>query len=80
MCLGSLETRDVRVGDKLQMKKEHPCGSTVFSVLRIGADFKIRCEGCGRDMTLDRLRLERSVKKILSTTSDAPDRKGTTPS
>ena len=37
---------DVRVGDKLQMKKPHPCGTNVFEVLRIGADFKIRhkCE------------------------------------
>ncbi|MBQ1262538.1 MAG: DUF951 domain-containing protein [Clostridia bacterium] len=65
---------------RLQLKKPHPCGSDVFRVLRVGSDVRIRCEGCGRDMTLDRLRLERSVKKILSTTSDAPDRKGTTPS
>lgn len=36
---------DVRVGDKLQMKKPHPCGTNVFEVLRIGADFKIRCTG-----------------------------------
>ena len=64
----------------LVMKKPHPCGSDVFRVLRVGSDVRIRCEGCGREMTLDRLRLERSVKKILSTTSDAPDRKGTTPS
>ena len=41
---------DVRVGDKLQMKKPHPCGTNVFEVLRIGADFKIRCTGCGREV------------------------------
>ena len=35
---------DVRVGDKLQMKKPHPCGTNVFEVLRIGADFKIRAD------------------------------------
>ena len=39
---------DVRVGDILVMKKEHPCGSNGFLVLRSGMDFRIRCEGCGR--------------------------------
>ena len=43
---------DVRVGDQLQMKKAHPCGGNIFDVLRIGADFKIRCSGCGREMIL----------------------------
>ena len=38
---------DVRVGDKLIMKKNHPCGSNEFAVLRIGMDFRIRCLGCG---------------------------------
>ena len=38
---------DVRVGDKLIMKKNHPCGSNEFEVLRIGMDFRIRCLGCG---------------------------------
>ena len=38
---------DVRPGDKLMMKKQHPCGSKEFLVLRAGMDFKIRCMGCG---------------------------------
>ena len=41
---------DVRVGDKLIMKKNHPCGSNEFAVLRIGMDFRIRCLGCGREV------------------------------
>ena len=41
---------DVRVGDKLIMKKNHPCGSNEFEVLRIGMDFRIRCLGCGREV------------------------------
>ena len=43
---------DVRVGDKLIMKKNHPCGSNEFSVLRIGMDFRIRCLGCGCAKTM----------------------------
>ena len=39
---------DIHVGDTLVMKKTHPCGSNRWEVLRIGADFKLRCTGCGR--------------------------------
>ena len=56
---------DVRVGDRLQMKKAHPCGSHLFSVLRIGADFKIRCTGCGREVMLPRAKIEKNIKKII---------------
>lgn len=52
-------------GNKLQMKKKHPCGSDVFKVLRIGSDIRICCEGCGRDLTMPRETLEKSVKKII---------------
>ena len=41
---------DIRVNDELIMKKPHPCGNNRFLVLRVGMDFKIRCEGCGREV------------------------------
>ena len=56
---------DVRVGDKLQMKKNHPCGCNVFDVLRIGADFRIRCSQCGREVMLERVKVEKNIKKII---------------
>ncbi len=56
---------DVQVGDRLLMKKPHPCGSSTFSVLRIGADFRIRCEGCGREIMNPRVKVEKNIKKIL---------------
>ena len=43
------ELMDIQVGDTLKMKKEHPCGSKEMLVLRVGADFKLKCAGCGRD-------------------------------
>lgn len=55
---------DVRVGDILSMKKQHPCGSTTFTVLRIGMDFKIRCDGCGHEIMAPRVKIERNIKKI----------------
>ncbi len=56
---------DVRVGDRLQMKKIHPCGCNIFEVLRIGADFRIRCSQCGREVMLERAKVEKNIKKII---------------
>ena len=56
---------DVHVGDVLEMKKAHPCGSKQFSVLRVGMDFRIKCEGCGHELLVPRLKIERNIKKIV---------------
>lgn len=56
---------DVQVGDRLQMKKKHPCGSREFLVLRAGMDFKLRCLGCGREVMAPRRKIEKNIKKIL---------------
>jgi hypothetical protein len=55
----------ISVGDILEMKKPHPCGAKRFKVMRVGSDVRIICEGCGRDMTLDRIKLEKAVKQIV---------------
>ncbi len=55
----------IRPGDVLEMKKSHPCGSTRFEVLRVGTDVRIVCLGCRRDVTVTRIKLERSVRRIL---------------
>lgn len=55
---------DIQVGDVLEMKKNHPCGSHEWQVLRIGMDFKLRCMGCGREMMIPRSKAEKSVKQI----------------
>ncbi len=56
---------DVRIGDVLEMKKAHPCGSKRFDVLRVGMDFKIKCQGCGHEVMVPRAKIERNIKKIL---------------
>jgi hypothetical protein len=56
---------DVRVGDTLLMKKKHPCGADTFSVLRVGMDFKVRCNGCGHEVMTPRVKIERNIKKII---------------
>ena len=52
---------DIRVGDLLTMK-EHPCGSKTWRVLRIGADFKLRCTGCGHEVMLPRSKTEKNIR------------------
>ncbi len=56
---------DVQVGDVLEMKKPHPCGSKRFLVLRSGMDFKIRCTGCGHEVMVPRAKAEKNIKKII---------------
>lgn len=55
---------NVNVSDILVMKKAHPCGSKEFEVLRVGADFKIKCTGCGREVMVPRSKIEKNIKQI----------------
>ena len=55
---------DVQLNDVLEMKKNHPCGSNRFAVLRVGMDFRLRCEGCGHIFMIPRPKAERSIRKI----------------
>ena len=54
----------INVGDTLELKKKHPCGSMEWKTIRIGADLKIQCIGCGCEIMLPRVKLEKSIKKI----------------
>ena len=52
-------------GDRILMKKKHPCGADTFSVLRIGMDFKIKCTGCGHEVMAPRVKIEKNIKAIM---------------
>ena len=56
---------DIQVGDVLELKKEHPCGSRRWSALRVGMDFGLPCQGCGHELMLPRSKAEKSVKKVI---------------
>lgn len=56
---------EIAVGDKLHMKKAHPCGSKDWLVLRVGADFRLRCLGCGREVMGPRSKFEKNVKAVV---------------
>jgi len=55
---------DIKVGDVLTLKKKHPCGSHLWSTLRIGADFKLKCLGCGHEIMAPRSKIEKNVKAV----------------
>jgi len=55
---------DIRVGDILTLKKKHPCGSVAWRALRVGADFKLKCLGCGHEIMTPRSKIEKSVKTV----------------
>lgn len=57
---------EVRVGDTLVLKKNHPCGSNRFEVLRIGVDFKLRCVKCGHEIMVPRIKIEKAIREVVS--------------
>ena len=56
---------DVAVGDRLVMKKSHPCGCNTFKVTRTGMDFKHICDECGHEIKIPRSKAEKNIKKII---------------
>lgn len=53
-----------QIGDIVQMKKPHPCGSKEWEILRTGVDFKLRCKGCEHEIMLPRRTFEKSVRSV----------------
>ena len=55
---------EIHVGDIVKLKKQHPCGSFEWDIIREGADFRLRCRGCSHQVMLSRKDLEKRVKEI----------------
>ena len=62
---------DIRVGDRLEMKKQHPCGGKSFLVLRSGMDFKLKCLKCGHEVMVPRAKAEKNIKNVIREETDA---------
>lgn len=54
------------VGDRVELKKNHPCGGNTFEIMRVGMDVRIRCETCNTQILLERSTLEKRLKRILT--------------
>ncbi len=66
-------SEEIRMHDVVEMRKKHPCGSFIWTVTRIGADIKMKCDGCGRVVMLDRHEFLRRRKKVLTPGPVAPE-------
>jgi hypothetical protein len=57
------------VGDVVELRKEHPCGNRQWEITRTGADFRIKCLGCGHQVMIPRPKFEKSIKKVVKSQS-----------
>lgn len=57
---------DLKLHDKLELKRQHPCGSKTWEVLRVGMDIKLRCLGCGHEVMAPRRKVEKAIRRILN--------------
>jgi len=55
---------DIQIGDIIKLEKQHPCGSSEWEVLRVGMDFRLKCEGCQHQVMLPRKQVEKNVRNI----------------
>jgi len=67
---------DIKLGDILVMKKQHPCGEKRWLVLRVGADFRLRCFGCGHELMTPRFKAEKNIRQIIRENDLSTDKSG----
>lgn len=58
-------TNDYKIGTKVIMKKEHPCGTNLWEITRLGVDIKIKCINCSRSIMMPRVEFNKKVKKVV---------------
>ena len=56
---------NIQVNDIVVMKKTHPCGETRWQVLRTGADFRLKCMGCGREVMIPNFNAQKNIRSVL---------------
>ncbi|WP_341280276.1 DUF951 domain-containing protein [Paenibacillus sp. FSL H8-0537] len=66
-----MERKQFELGDVVQMKKQHPCGSNEMEIIRMGMDIRIKCVGCKHSVLIPRAKFEKNMKKVLRSTASA---------
>lgn len=61
-----MENKEYNLNDIVTLKKVHPCGSNEWEIVKLGADIKLKCLGCGRLIFLPRLEFNKKLKKIIT--------------
>ena len=60
-----MENKNYTIGTKVVMKKQHPCGTNLWEITRLGADIKIKCLNCNREVMIPRIEFNKKIKKIV---------------
>lgn len=60
-----MENKNYTLGDRVVLKKGHPCGSNDWEIVRLGADIKLKCRNCGRLVFIPRIEFNKKIKKII---------------
>ena len=55
----------LQLHDMLELKKDHPCGSRCWEVLRVGMDIKMKCQGCGHEVMQPRRKVEKMIRRVI---------------
>jgi len=61
-----MDNKVYNVGDKIVLRKKHPCGGFEWEIVKLGADIKIKCTTCGRTIFVPRIELNKKIKKIIT--------------
>lgn len=62
--------KEFALNDQVIMRKQHACGTNLWTITRVGVDVKIKCVNCGREVMLDRLEFMRKLKKVIKNEKD----------
>ncbi|MEB3103223.1 DUF951 domain-containing protein [Ferviditalea candida] len=60
-----MENKQFHLGDIVQMKKPHPCGTNEMAIIRMGMDIRVKCLGCKHSVLIPRVKFEKRMKKVL---------------
>lgn len=60
-----MENKQFQLNDVVEMKKQHPCGTNAWKIIRMGADIRIKCEGCQHSVLIPRKEFEKKMKKLI---------------
>lgn len=60
-----MQNKEYTLGDKVILKKGHPCGTNNWEIVKLGADIKLKCTGCGRLIFIPRIEFNKKIKKII---------------
>ena len=61
-----MENKNYTLGDRVVLKKGHPCGTNDWEIVRLGADIKLKCTGCGRLIFIPRIEFNKKIKKVMA--------------